>query len=125
MGQCPPAVFAALDPSDMPAVEADQQDRAGRRLAARAELDPRDAAIDGERHRYRVAVAPRQVERMLDILAVRADRLPPAVDDDLRRVDGRETEKPGVAVLPPGRRGAGVRVLPAEPVPVIDVERQG
>src|SRR5207237_7984040 len=44
---------------------------------------------------------------------------------DLRRVRGGKTHKVGVAVLPPRRIGTGERVLPAEPVPIIDMERQG
>jgi len=66
-----------------------------------------------------------KVKRMLDIGAVRADRLPLPVDDDLRRVNRCEMEERRVAVLTLGRLVAGIRVLPAEPVPVIDVKRQG
>ena len=61
---------------------------------------------------------------MLDIGTVRADCLPPAVDDYLRRVDGSKIEKCSVTVLALGRLVAGKRILPAESIPVIDVELQ-
>ena len=58
--------------------------------------------IDG---RYRVS--------LLDLDAVRADRLPFAVDYNLRRVDRSEAQEVGVALLAPRCRGTGERVLPA------------
>src|SRR5207237_542515 len=110
-----PAILAPRDRRDMPAVEADQQE--GRRdpVAARPHGDLRPPGIDGEGNRHFVAIAPRRAQRALDLATVGTDRLPSAVDDDLRRVDRGKTQKVDVAVLAPRRLGAGKRVLPAEP----------
>ena len=80
--------------------------------------------IDDESERHPVAAAPGRAQSLLDLAAVGTDRLPFPVDDHLRRVDRGGAQKLGITVLPPCRIGAGKRVLPAEPVPVIDVERQ-
>src|SRR6516164_851956 len=124
MREGPPAVFAALHRADVPAVEADQQDRRRHPLAPRTQADPRPAVIESEDDRNFLTVAPREVERMFDLGTVRADGLPFAIDDDLRGIDRRKIEKRGVMVLALGRLSAGIRVLPAEPVPIIDMERQ-
>src|SRR6516165_8242453 len=50
-----------------------------------ASLDLCLAAIESQRNRQFLVVASREVERMLDIGTVRADRLPTAVDDNLGR----------------------------------------
>ncbi len=108
----------------MPAVETDQQEVRGNPIVARPQRNLCPAMIDRESDRHPVAVAPGRAQSLLDLAAVGTDRLPSAVDHHLWRVDRWEAQKIGVAVLPPRRIGAGERVLPAEPVPVIDMKRQ-
>src|SRR6516162_3483681 len=85
MRQGPPAVLPALHCADVPAVEADQQDRRRQPLASRTHADQCLAMIEGEDDRNFLTVVSRKVERAFDIGTVRADGLLFAVDDDLRR----------------------------------------
>src|SRR5713101_2552913 len=102
MRQGPPAILAAGHRGNVPAVEADQQDGSRDALAGWAKLCWAKLylcmpMIDNERDRHFVAVAPGRIERALDLATVRADRLPFAIYNDLRRVDRGEPEKLGVA----------------------------
>jgi hypothetical protein len=124
MREGPPAVLAALHRGDVPAIEADQQDQGRGRVTSGTQLDLRLAVIESERDRHFLAVTSRKVERMLDIGTVRADCLPPAVDDNLRCVDGGKIQKRSVMLLALGRLTAGEGILPAQPIPVIDMKRQ-
>jgi hypothetical protein len=118
------AILASRHRRDVPAVKTDEQEVPGNPVAALPQGDPHPAMIDRNRDRHPVTDAPGRAQSLLDLVAVGTDRLPSAVDDHLRRVDCREAQKVGIAVLPPRGIGAGERVLPAEPVPVIDMERQ-
>jgi hypothetical protein len=53
---------------------------------------------------------------------VRADRIDATVDDHLRGVNGPQIQRAGIAALAPGEIGMGEGVLPADIVPVVDVE---
>src|SRR5215469_1549140 len=103
MRQGPPTILAALHRSDVPAVEADQKDRARNRIARCSELYLRAPAIDRERNRHFGEGVSGGVQSALDLSVVRTDSLPPTVDDHLRRVDGREPEELGVTLLALGR----------------------
>jgi hypothetical protein len=124
MREGPPAVLAAFHRGDVPAIEADQQDQGRGRVTTGTQLDLRLAVIESERDRHFLAVTSRKVERMLDIGTVRADCLPPAIDDNLRRVDGGKIQKRSVMLLALGRLTAGKGILPAQPIPVIDMKRK-
>jgi hypothetical protein len=124
MREDPPAILAALHRGDLPAIEADQQHRGRRSVTTLAKLDLCLAAIESQRDQHFLAVTSSEVERMLDIGTIRADRLPTTVDDNLGRVDGGKIEKCCITVLALGRLAAGKRILPAEPIPVVDMERQ-
>src|SRR5262249_21185450 len=83
MRQGPPAIFTALDCYDMARIEACQQTRGRHRIAAGTKRDMRPAVIESERDGHFGTVASRKIELALDIGSVRADRLPPAIDNDL------------------------------------------
>ena len=117
MREGPPGILAALYRRDVPAIEADQQDRGRRSVTTRTQLDLRLTLSESERDRHFLAVTSREVERMLDIGTIRADCLPRAVDDDLRRVDGSKIEKCSVTLLALGRLVAAIIWL--KPVSVI------
>src|SRR5258707_11116536 len=58
------------------------------------------------------------------LLAPRTDHLACTVDDELRRID-LPTEQPGISALPLGRLRRGEWILPAEAVPIGDMETEG
>jgi hypothetical protein len=64
-------------------------------------------------------------DRRLDGALVGAHDMLAAVDHRLRRVDVAVAARHGVVALALGIVVAGQRVLPAQPVPDVDVERQG
>src|SRR6516165_667856 len=117
MHQCAPGILAACNRRDLSAIEADQLDRRRSGVGARPEPYLRAAIIDGEYQRHLLALALRRIEDVLDLGTARTDRLPFAVDDDLRGVDGAQAQEVGIMLLAPRRRGTGERVLPAEPIP--------
>src|SRR5271154_2380853 len=123
MRQSAPGIFAAFDGIDMTAIEADQHNRSICRIAATTHGDPGLHVIVRQRHRNGARVMTGGVERALDRGAIRAHHLTPAVDHDLWRVYGFNTKQPGVSLLTRGRLGAGERILPTEPVPIIDMKR--
>ena len=91
-----PAILAALDRGNAPAIEADQQDRGRCRVARRTQIYLCLAVIENERHRQFTAAASGKAERLFNIRAVRADRLSLAVDDDLRGIDRGEIACAGI-----------------------------
>src|SRR5947209_4431521 len=124
MREGPSAILAVRHRRDMPAVEADQQNGARDPLAAWAEPDLPPPMLESESDLHFSMAAPGGAQRALDFGAVRANGLPLAIDDDLRGIDGGEPEELGITTLALGRSRAGERVLPAEPVPVVDMERE-
>ena len=117
-----PAVLAARDGGLVPAVEHRQPDRghAGQRMLGQLHEQPAHL-VEAE-----ADVDPRALGRRRDQLfhrvLVGADRVGAAVDDDLRGVDHFQAERPAIVALALGRRRTGEGVLPADVVPIVDVE---
>src|SRR5579864_8961238 len=68
-------------------------------------------------------VDPHALQQRIDTATIRADSLGPPVNHELRRVD-LASENFRIAPLPLGRGARGKRILPAESVPIIDMERE-
>jgi hypothetical protein len=64
-------------------------------------------------------------DQLLDLGPVRAHDIGAPVDHHLRRVDGAQAQRARIAALAPGEVGAGEGVLPADVVPVVDMEGKG
>src|SRR5579872_5341299 len=101
-------------------IEPNQEDSP--RSASLADLDGDLLAGPRQRARAsRLSIALGALDGGADLAAVGADRTGRAVNDDLLRV-GAVAEASAVNGLPIGRRLHRERILPAQPIPIGDVE---
>src|SRR5947207_7904062 len=91
--------------------------------SGRSGADRYRAAVGGEGDRRDRGRRRRLAQCRQHRLALRADHLARAIDDELRRVGGC-AEEARIAALTLGRLRCRERALPAELVPVIDVEAE-
>ena len=92
----------------------------GRREPATSAV-PRDRQLHPPRRRHR----QRPSDLAPHVPLLRSHALAPAVDHQLRGVDGAQAQRPPVVALPLGPAGRGEGVRPADVVPVVDVEGEG
>ena len=114
-----PAVLPAADPRHVVRIEPGQHQRRGPLPRPGLHHQPVAVPAQPQRHLRRGSTGGDGIGHGA---AVRADDAALAAHHQFRRVDIVVVPKGGVVPLPGGVGGGGIRVLPTQPVPIVDVE---